>query len=221
MFALPMGGQPVTETLPVQPRADRVETGHGEGGGHHAQSFGIRKVPVAGERLAHVQRAGQRRAAQPGAPAGAQHGDLEPVLERHRAGHAEPGEQPAVGGAAAQEHVLPVVDGQAATAERAGGAAQARPGLEQGDLGPGLAQRDGGGDAGQPAAHHRHIRGGCVPGHRAAPGAVAGGRDPRCGSRTAAAASDRTATAAFSRPDSDTRRVSTAAGLAAMFSSSR
>ena len=221
MFALPVGGQPVTEALPVKLGAGRVEPGHGEGGGYHAQSFGIRKVLVAGQCLAHVQRAGERRAAQPGTPAWAQHGDVEPVLERHRAGHAEPGQQATVGGAAAQEHVLPVVHGQAAAAERAGGAAQARPGFEQRDPGPRLGERDGGGDAGQPATHHHHVRRGCLCGHRAAPGAAAGGRGRRRGGRTAAAASDLTATAAFSPADSETRRLSTAAGVAAMCSSRR
>ena len=117
MFALPVGGQPVTEALPVKLGAGRVEPGHGEGGGHHAQSFGKRKMLVAGQCLAHVQRAGEHRAAQPGAPARAQHGDVEPVLERHRSGHAKPGQQATVGGAAAQEHVLPVVHGQLAAAE--------------------------------------------------------------------------------------------------------
>src|SRR5262249_56192230 len=121
-----------------------VGGGHGEGGGHHEQSFGIRKVPVAGERLAHVQRAGERRAAQPGAAAGAQHGHVEPVLQGDRAGHAEPGQQAPVSGAAAQEHVLPVVDGEVATAERGGCAAQAGPRFEQRDPGAGLGERDGG-----------------------------------------------------------------------------
>ena len=221
MFALPVGGQPVTEALPVKLGAGRVEPRHGQGGGYHAQSFGIRKMLVAGQCLAHVQRAGERRAAQPGAAARAQHGDVEPVLERHRAGHAEPGQQAAVGGAAAQEHVLPVVHGQAAAAERAGGTAQARPGFEQRDPGPRLGERDGGGDAGQPAAHHRHVRRDRPRSHRAAPGAAAGGRGRRRGGRTAAVASDLTATPAFSLADSETRRVSTAAGVAAMCSSSR
>ena len=71
-----------------------------------------RQQPVPGQRLAEVQRAGQRGAAQPGLAGRAEHGDVEPVLQRHRAGHAEPGDQLPVGGAAAEEDVLPVVHDQ-------------------------------------------------------------------------------------------------------------
>ena len=54
------------------------------------------QAAVPGQRAGHVQRAGQRAAAQPGPAAGGQHGDVEPVLERRptrprRAGPAVPG----------------------------------------------------------------------------------------------------------------------------------
>ena len=161
-----------------------------------------------------MQRAGQRGPAQPCPPSRRQHGDVEPILQRHRPGHAEPGEQAAVGHATAQEHVLAVVDHQAAAAERGGRPAQAGPGLGQRDVGAGLTEGDRGGDAGQAATDHDDLAGRA---HRAAPFPAAA--PAPCG-RTAIS-SDRAATSAFSLADSDIRRSRTTRGVAAIRSSSR
>ena len=128
-----------------------------------------------------------------------QDGHVEPVLQRGVPGHAEPVQQAAVGRAAAEEDVLAGVDGQAVPAERAGRAAQPRPGLEQGDVGARLGERDRCGDPGQSPADHREafkLIGTSPPG--------------RC-----------TATMAFSPVDKETRLSRTAAGCAAIRSSSR
>ena len=138
-------------------------------------------------------------------PSRRQHGDVEPVLQRHRPGHAEPGEQAAVGHAAAQEHVLAVVDHEAAAAERGGRPAQAGPGLGQRDVGAGLTEGDRGGDAGQAATDHDDLAGRA---HRAAPFPAAA--PAPCG--RSATTSDRAATSAFSLADSDIRRSRTTRG---------
>jgi hypothetical protein len=130
--------QPVAEPLGVKRRVCRVEHPHREGGAGHPHPIGQGKQWVAGQRRAHVQRAGQRCPAELGSALRGQHGDVETVLEADGAGHAEPGEQPAVSRAAAQEHMLAGVDHQRAAVERGGGAAKAGPGLQQRDGGPGL-----------------------------------------------------------------------------------
>gem|GEM_PF-6389413 len=99
------------------------------------------------ERARLMQRAGQRGPAEPGLPRLAvsprgEDGHVEAVLHGHVPGHAELVQQAAVGRAAAQEDVLAGVDGQAVPAERAGRPAQPRPGLEQGDVGARLGERD-------------------------------------------------------------------------------
>src|SRR6185312_8498073 len=121
-----------------------------------------------------------------------------PLLQRGVPGHAEPVQQTAVGRAAAEEDVLAGVDGQAVPAERAGRAAQPRPGLEQGDVGARLGERDRGGDPGQSPADHRYSEAHLILPARA-----------------------RTATMAFSPVDKETRLSRTAAGCAAIRSSSR
>src|SRR5580658_5802876 len=147
-----------------------------------------------------MQRPGERGPAEPGAaPAGSQYGDVEAALEWGVVGHAELVEQAAVRGAAAEVDVLPGVDGQGVAGEGAGRAPQPGPGLEQGDLRARLGERDRRGDPGQAAADH----------HRAG------------GAHFSLPARAWTATVAFSRPDSDMRPRSTAAGSAAMRSSSR
>ena len=212
-LVLPVGGEPVTQPLPVKLRFRRVQGRHGERGPAHAQPLGAGEEAVAHEGLAHVQRAGQRGPAQACPSPRRQHGDVEPVLQRRRPGHAEPGEQAAVGHAAAQEHVLAVVDHEAAAAERGGRTAQAGPGLGQRDVGAHLAERDRGGDAGQAATDHDDL---ARRAHRAAPFPAAPA--PRGRSATT---SDRAATSAFSRGDSDIRRSRTTPGVAAIRSSSR
>ena len=216
-LVLPVRRQPVTEPLGVQRGVGRVQHPHGEGGAGHPGPFGQGEQWVAGQCRAHVQRAGQRVAAELRRAAGCQHGDVEPVLKPDRPGHPQPRQQPAVRRAAAQEHVLAGVDDERAAVERGSGAAQPRPGLQQRDGGPGLGQRDRRGDPGEAAADHCH-----APwpsrGLDRGPGGGAHERCPLAGS--SGRASERTATIAFSRGDSDSRPCSTAAGSAAMRSSS-
>ena len=64
-LVLPVGGETVTQPLPVKFRLRRVQGRHGQGGPRHAQSLGAGEEAVAHEGLAHVQRAGQRGPAQP------------------------------------------------------------------------------------------------------------------------------------------------------------
>jgi hypothetical protein len=142
--------------------------------------------PAAAEKAgAAAQKDGAGAAPQPDGvrpPRGADR-DVQPRLQVHAVADAEPVQQRQVGGAAAQEHVLAGVDGEVAAAERGGQPAQPRPALQQGDLAAGVGAAQRGADAGQPAADDGH------------PGAH--GRLP---------ARARTATTAFCRPDSDSRR---------------
>src|SRR5215470_4864 len=144
-----------------------------------------------------MQGARQRGAAEPGlaAPRG-QDGHVEAVLQRRVPGHAELGQQAAVGRAAAEEDVLAGVDGQAVPAERTRRAAEPRPGLEQRDVRARLGERDGSADSGQPPADHDNL------------------------AHLALLARALAATMAFSPVDNDTRLCSTAPGWAAIFSSS-
>src|SRR4029077_11221805 len=113
-----------------------------------------------------------------------------------------------------EEDVLAGVDGQAVPAERAGRAAQPRPGLEQGDVGARLGERDRCGDPGQSPDDHRDSD--------ALPGRV-WGPPPRNRQSThlILPARARSATMAFSPVDKETRLSRTAAGCAAIRSSRR
>ena len=120
--------------------------------------------------------AGGRGAAAPCAPPGASDRHRRGVLEHARVGRAEPVEERAVGGAAAQEHVLAVVDAEPVALERVGGAAEPRARLEQRDLGAGVgAASSAAVMPGQPAADdHDPVRlsrpardGGAEPGEAA------------------------------------------------------
>src|SRR6266568_7205357 len=102
-----------------------------------------------------------------------------------------------LGRAAAEEDVLAGVDDQAVPAERAGRAAEPGPGLEQGYVRAPLGQRDRRGDPGQPSPDDGDLR-----------------VHPNLPARAL------TATMAFSPVDSDMRLCSTAAGRAAIRSSS-
>src|ERR1700751_192589 len=105
-----------------------------------------------------MQGAWQRGPAELGLPpAGGQDGHVEPLLQRGVPGHAELGQQAAVGRAAAEEDVLAGVDGQAVPAERTGRAAEPWPGLEQRDVRARLGERDGSADSGQPPADHYYL----------------------------------------------------------------
>ena len=84
-----------------------------------------------------MQRCGQGAPAQASRTRRGQHAHVEPFLQFGLPGHPQPVEQAAVGGAAPQEDVLAVVDGQAVAGEGAGGAAQPWPRL--GERHPGAA----------------------------------------------------------------------------------
>src|SRR5215813_9462892 len=133
-----------------------------------------------------------------------------PVLQRRGRADPEPVEQRPVGGAAGQVHVLAVVDGKLAAAERGGRPAEPGPGLQQRDRGAGLAQCDRRADPGQAAADDDDVAlAHCGTTCRIR---VAGRVIP---------ARDRTATMAFSLVVSDSLVCRTAAGWAEMRSSSR
>lgn len=82
---------------------------------------------------------------------GQQHRHREALLHIGVAIGAEPRQQFPVRGVAAQEDVLPGVDGEVVALEGVGGAAEFGAALQQGDAGAGVGQAQGGGDAGQPA----------------------------------------------------------------------
>ncbi len=156
---LTVRGQPAAEVLRVQRRIGEVEPLERERGPAHLGAVGERQVRVGGEAAPQMQGHGQRVAPQPAEPAslgprGVQDGYVEPVLQRSQRRALDAVEEPAVGGAAAQVHMLSVVDGQLAALEGEGQSAESRPALEQGDAHSGVGERERGGDAGEPAAHH-------------------------------------------------------------------
>ncbi len=234
MLALPPRRQPVAQALGVEAGAGRVEEAHRQRGPGNPQPLSGRQQRVRHQRLAHVQRAREPGPAQPGPAVRAEHGDVEAVLQVHRRGHPEPGDQLTVGGAAAEEHVLAVVDHQPAPGEGAGRTPQPGPGLQQRDPVARLAQGDRGRDPGQAAADHhqvaaaartgltgRRCRGraaagaaGPAPGrgHRGAPAVVVDVGGPERPDRRAEPASDFTATIAFWPGERETRRCSTSLG---------
>ena len=108
---------------------------------------------VAKERRDEVERSGEWRAAQKrGRLAFAQHGDAQPRLDRDEVLGAEPGEEAAIRGAAAQEDVLAVVDPVVLAADRERRAAEARARFVQRDGRAGVGELERGGDAREPAA---------------------------------------------------------------------
>ncbi len=156
---LAVRGQPTAEVLGVQRRVGEVESLECERGPAHLGAVGERQVRIGGEAAPQVQGHGQRVPPQPAeppprGPCDVQDGYVEPVLQRGQCRALDAVEEPAVGGAAAQVHVLSVVDGEIAALEGEGQAAQSRPALQQGDAHPGVGERQRGGDAGEPAAHH-------------------------------------------------------------------
>ena len=219
-LVLPPLGEPVAEPLRVRRRVGRVDAAHGQRRASHRHPFGEGKKRIPAEGRQHMQRAGERGPAEPGLTRPAvssrsEDGHVEPVLQRGVLRHAEPGQQAAVGRAAAQEDVLTGVDGQAVPAERARRAAEPGPGLEQGDVGARFRERDSGGDSGQPPADHRDSD--------SLPGGLGGIRvsSPRDRQRghLILPARARTATMAFSPVDKETRLFRTAPGCAAIRSS--
>ncbi len=153
---LPVPAQPVAEGLPVQRRVVQVQAAQGERGPPGGQSLPGVQVRVGGQAAAEVQRHRQRIAPQGAEPAGGDVADrdVQPGLDLHLVGDAEALQQPAVGGAAAQEDVLAVVDPQLAASERGGETAQPGPGLDQGHLDARVGQSQRSRDPGQPPADH-------------------------------------------------------------------
>ena len=157
--ALAVRGEPLAEAARVGGRVRAVDAAQRQRGPHQPQPVGQREVPVAQQRTREVQRRRQAGAAQPrGRGARGVDGDVEPVLQPHLTGDAEPAQQAAVGGAAAQEDVLAVVDVQLAPlvrpGERGGEPAQPRAALEQHDAQTGVGAAQGRGDPGETAADH-------------------------------------------------------------------
>ena len=131
--------------------------------------------------------------------AGRQHGHVEPRLQEHLLAGAEPIEKFEVGGAAAEEDVLAVVEGEAVPADRGREAPERRPALEQHDLGAAVRGRQRGGDPCQASPDDADPG----PAHGCAPARL------------------RAATAAFSQAGTETRRRVTAAGSRSIRSSRR
>ena len=124
----------------------------------------------------------QRAAPDPGRRlAGAEHGDIETLLDVDEVRAAEPLEQRPVGLAAAQEHVLAVVHPQAVALEGVGRAAEPAPDLDE---------------------RHARARRGAVERRRDARQPAADHGDP---SHAPAPSRPRAATQAFSRAGSDIR----------------
>lgn len=204
--------QPVAEALGVQGGVGGVQPAQGQGGAAHGGAFGEGEVRVAGEPGGQVQRDGGRGAAQPAdaAGAGVQDGDVHAALHRGEGGAADAAQKALVGGAAAQVHMLAVVDGErsrgAVAAEGEGEAAEPGAGLGEGHGVAAVGEGEGGGGSGEAAADDQ-----CA-GH---------GWACRAMRRASRPVRPRTATRTFSGAGRATRPRRTAAGSSAMRSSSR
>ncbi len=184
----------------------RVVDVHPAQSGHRA---GDREALAAAEQVVAEQGAGEvqgRRQVAAGelraAPTRGEHRDAQSRLQGDELGRVEPIQQARVRGAAAQEHVLAVVEVQAVAGERVDGAAEAPARLEQDDLAPRLGALQRGGDPRQSASHDGYAD----PGHH-------GLRARHPPARL------RAASHAFSPVESAIRSRSTAAGSAQIRSS--
>lgn len=131
---LPVAAEPGGEVDAVEGRVGGVELLQGERGPADGGTLGEGEVRVRGEAAREVQRYRKGVAADPAEPGAArvrdvQDGHVQPVLEGSEPGAVDPVEEPPVGGAAAEVHVLAVVDGEVAAAEGEGEAAEAGLGL--------------------------------------------------------------------------------------------
>jgi hypothetical protein len=146
--------EPVAERVVVDGRIVGVDTAQRLHGQRERGTFSRAEERIAHQRAGQVERGREIGAAQPGAlAAGRQHGDREPGLQRDQIVAVDPTQQFPVGGAAAQEHVLAVVDHDPVAGERVRRAAEAAPRLEQSDGGAGRGAVEGRGDPGQAPAH--------------------------------------------------------------------
>jgi hypothetical protein len=192
-------GQPVSERAAIDVFAVEVEVREPQPGGRRSRALARSQSGEAGKRAAQMERSGQRAATEvEDAPAGADERDREPVLEHDVARDADAGEEVAVGGAAAEEDVLAVVEPEPVTLDREGRAAEPRAGFEERHLRPALGALERSGEAGEPASDHDHA------------------------SHAPPAVRLRTATQPFSQPASETRSApSTSAGSRSIRASTR
>ena len=129
-----------------------------------AQPVRDRQVAIPRQAAGEVQRRREAVAAQPGhCSAGRDDRELEAVLQHHGVRGADPFEEPPVGGAAAQEDVLAVVERQPMSAERPGRSAEPGLALEQRHVGALVDERQRGAQSGQPAADDNDVASHCVP----------------------------------------------------------
>ena len=151
---LAAGGEPAAEVGAVQRRVGQVQAAQRERRPADRGALAQRQVRVAGEARGQVQRHGQPGAGEPAEAAGGgvHHRYVQPVLKGHQVAGGDPVEEPLVAGAAAQEHMLPVVHRQVAALEGEGEPAEPGAGLGEGDGQAGVGQPEGGGDAGEAAA---------------------------------------------------------------------
>jgi hypothetical protein len=159
---LAVPAQEVAERPRVERQVARVEPLERQSAADRPQPVGRAEQAVPDQGRGEVTRgrdaagAGQPRAP----PVGAQHRDVQAALQHDVLLRAEPAQQPPIGVAAAQEHVLAVVDRELAAPERERRTAEARAPFEQHHRLPGIGQAQGRRDAGQPPADDY-----CLSGH--------------------------------------------------------
>jgi hypothetical protein len=152
-------GEPVAERALVELAIVGVERGESARDLRGAQARGEGKMREPEQARREVRGRGQRMAPDPGArSARRQHRHGEPRLERDQVLDAEPREQAAIGGAAAHEHVLTIVDVQPALLGRERRAAEPSARLEQPDPRARVGARKRGGHTREPATDHRDLR---------------------------------------------------------------
>jgi hypothetical protein len=109
--ALSVGGEPFAERALVEHRVVGIHTAQRQRRAHRTRAVGRAQVAIPGERAPEVQRRREARAPQPrDRPAGRQHRNVQPALQRGQPARPQPVEQGDVVGAAAQIHVLAVVE---------------------------------------------------------------------------------------------------------------
>ena len=150
---LAVGGQPVTESHIVERGIVGIEPSQRQARPQHAQPLAEAQMRVGQQGRRQVQRGRSGRLLDGSdRTARCQHGDVEPALHPHAVGRADPFQERSVGGAAAHEDVLAVVEPDAVTLERPGGAAESGAALEQHDGCATIGCLDCGRQSGQAAA---------------------------------------------------------------------
>src|SRR5262249_8314757 len=142
--ALALLGEPVAEAARVERWVGELETRQASRGPRRPQAGRERERSEAQQARRAVRRARQAGAPGPGgAAAGRRDGERQAIVKPRAILDAEPAQEAAVGVAAAQEDVLPVVDLEALVSSRPGGAAQADARLEERDARAGVGAGDG------------------------------------------------------------------------------